>query len=608
MEPDADAGPIARPDGAMDGGSTDGGPMPPVEEEPPYGGASSYTVSMPGSDDQADIYYPSPAEPSRMGLDAFPAVVFMQGANVSRVHYSGVATRIARYGFVLIVADQQRTTILGSGLFPTVELVDRSLAVLEQENGASGSPVNGIVDTSRTGVLGHSLGGAAGLEAIDGECSSFLCEGSSYERPESLKAGVFYGTNRESPLGGSIPETDNDGVAVMLIQGSNDGLASPEAGRETYDNLSSAPKAYALLEGANHYNVTDTQNPEGARADPNESMLPQEQGIRRIGTLAGIYLTAHVLDRQAARDRVYGDMPPFSDVLEAVEPPRDSEGDGGPAQAGPCNHARTETSTTRSVDGSDLPLQVYRPTDASGETPVVVFSPGTQLGSGEYEDTLEHIASWCYGVVASGRSYSPLAGDSDEEWTSDIRDMVAFANSDNAPEVFDSDEIALIGHSAGAKNSFRALTSDPELAETIVAWDVAGQNPPLDGLSDMQIPVFLQGELHNSTSTFGMACAPADQNFQTYYDALPEDLPTLSVEFENADHLAWLDSRDCGLPCTLCSTNDSFDRDVFERRMQGFTVAWLETMLRGNSDFETYLFGPEMDAEVDEGGLVVQQK
>jgi dienelactone hydrolase len=328
----------------------------------------------------------------------------------------------------------------------------------------------------------------------------------------------------------------------------------------------------------------------------------------------GTYLSAHVTELDAAASALYGSPSDFADVLEDFEVPggvgpTDPE---GPGAQGPCAYETVAGSTSRTVDGSSLSLDVYRPTDAGGPAPVVIFNPGTQLDSEEYAASIEHMASWCYVVVANGRSYSPLSGDSDEEWTSDIEDMVAFARSGGGPvgsDVVDGSRIALVGHSAGAKNSFRALAAGPSLADAIVAWDVSGRNPPLEAVDSLEAPVLLLGERFNAeNSTLGMPCAPENQNFEAYFDALPMDLPTLLVEFQNADHMSWLDSRECGLECDLCPTNDAFDASRFQRRSRGFTVAFLETMLRGDDRFESYLFGADMDSEVAAGGLVVQQK
>jgi len=47
----------------------------------------------------ADVYFPKASAAD----DAFPIVVFLQGANVDKSDYSGFGTELARFGFVVVI-------------------------------------------------------------------------------------------------------------------------------------------------------------------------------------------------------------------------------------------------------------------------------------------------------------------------------------------------------------------------------------------------------------------------------------------------------------------------------------------------------------------------
>lgn len=97
------------------------------------------------------------------------------------------------------------------------------------------SEVQGKIDTSKLGVMGHSMGGGATLRVL--------------EQNPSIKAGVA--------LQPWHTHQDWSGVTrpVMLIGGQNDNIAAPSGHAiPFYKNIpKSTPKAYLELKGANHF-------------------------------------------------------------------------------------------------------------------------------------------------------------------------------------------------------------------------------------------------------------------------------------------------------------------------------------------------------------------
>ena len=116
-------------------------------------------------------------------------------------------------------------------------------------------------------------------------------------------AGIFYGTNfRDPPQVGSFPPVNNGGIPTALITGSQDGVALPAASETTYNQIQDPPKALILLEGANHYGITNLDN---LQRDPIRPTLDQAVATETLARWSAIFLRAHLLDDGEAFDYVY---------------------------------------------------------------------------------------------------------------------------------------------------------------------------------------------------------------------------------------------------------------------------------------------------------------
>jgi len=251
-----------------------------------------------GAGDPADVYYPDPPDLRTFGY-SFPIVLLLQGAKVARGFYSGVAAGVAAYGFIVVVPDHTSNNIGGPGLYTELSEIAAAGAQMKIEAMSATAPVRGVVDTTRVALMGHSYGGASGLSGMANTCFPPipLC---TFQRPPELAAGAFYGTNLATPVLG-VPALDTGALPVLLVQGDRDGKALPADALKTYDQIQKRPKAILTLLGANHYGVTDVDNPAGADPEVNAQTLDHAEGVASTARWIGVFLAAFLNGDAAAR-------------------------------------------------------------------------------------------------------------------------------------------------------------------------------------------------------------------------------------------------------------------------------------------------------------------
>lgn len=285
-----------------------------------FNDVASYTTTISANNNLADIYFPNPKD-LKTGKYSFPVALFLQGALVDKSNYSNYASIVASYGFIVVVPNSERLVPkFGKALAPQTSQVNAVLAQMIAENSNPTSPVRGIVNTQKLALLGHSLGGSAGLSAIANLCVPTVCEG-SFQRPKELVAGAFFGTNLRNSNDEFIP-INNSGIPIALLQGTVDGIVLFYRPQATYDNIKDAPKLLVSILGANHFGITNTNNPLGAVPDPNNPTIEQNVAVETIARWSGLFLRASVLNDKGAFDYIYstGDVDAKVTVISQTKP------------------------------------------------------------------------------------------------------------------------------------------------------------------------------------------------------------------------------------------------------------------------------------------------
>jgi pimeloyl-ACP methyl ester carboxylesterase len=152
-------------------------------------------------------------------------------------------------------------------------------------------------------------------------------------------------------------------------------------------------------------------------------------------------------------------------------------GGAGMSGAGGAVVAPTPPDTKLGTWKGSLPggsaVVVTFPSEGGGKTyPLVVFAHGFQLGVGDYQSTLDHIAKFGY-VVASVDYASNLLDQDHHAPVDSMKAAIELLTASPPAQVgpiVDASRIASMGHSLGAKGAIWAALELPEI-KAVVALD-----------------------------------------------------------------------------------------------------------------------------------------
>ncbi len=246
-----------------------------------------------------------------------------------------------------------------------------------------------------------------------------------------------------------------------------------------------------------------------------------------------------------------------------------------------------------------IPIRCVYPTSGpeAGPYPVIVVAHGFQLPPTQYDGYVERLASFGYVALTAdfpagftGTNHVNNAKDllAALDWTETKAELAGVANADNA---------GLTGHSLGGKLSLLAATMDARVKATITLDPVDGamgcsaQNcPDVSDLMPLAIPTGFIGETTDSSGgMFGMACAPAANNYATFFAGTTA--PSLSVTVLGANHMSFLDDvSSCGFSCSFCNAATAANATV-NALSKAFVTAFYERYLKGRTEYDAYLTG-----------------
>ncbi len=262
-----------------------------AETASPITPAAVSTYQSQITNDGTSVYYPTNA------TGELPVALLLQGGKVHRQHYSQYAAAVASYGFVVVTPNHRRLNFFDTDYYTSTSQVGETLSWMATENAKASSPLHGRIDTDTMVLLGHSFGGATGLSIAEDKCSIPFCTTLSFDLPAAVKAGSFYGTN--NAILGIHPSIDNQ-IPVQLVQGQSDGMAEPAQAENTYAKIANGRKQIVRVSGANHYGITNVQNPSGATAETSAQTSTQAASIETAARWSALWLRAQLGDSAAA--------------------------------------------------------------------------------------------------------------------------------------------------------------------------------------------------------------------------------------------------------------------------------------------------------------------
>ena len=282
------------------------------------------------------------------------------------------------------------------------------------------------------------------------------------------------------------------------------------------------------------------------------------------------------------------------DVSAADAPASEASTFHDPAAPGPFPIAEKDSTTS-----GGQAVHVAYPT-AAGSFPIIVFAHGFQLPMSQYYGYVQRLASFGYVALTADFPTSFTGNDNPTE-AHDLVAAIDWAKSDtNVGAKADDTRVGMSGHSLGGKLALLAATYDARVKAAFVLDPVDSGGPSgctqpqcvvvKDLMPSLAIPTGFVGETTDATGSF-QACAPASDNFQTFY--AKTNSPSLEVTALGANHMSFLDDvATCGAVCSFCNAATAPNAQVHDMA-RALMVAFYERRLRGDTSYDAYLTGAQ---------------
>lgn len=310
------------------------------------------------------------------------------------------------------------------------------------------------------------------------------------------------------------------------------------------------------------------------------------------------------------------DLPPETtgdeetdDATEGDDAEDETEAPVDPTAPGPFVWSVIDGEVVR--DTRRTPVSALVPDAPAGTPlPLVLFLPGFQMQTAWYLPLLERIASHGFIVVRADPPASLLSS-SHPEQARDAAAVLDWALDPGGPlgGRADAGRVAASGHSAGGKIATMLAFADARVTALLGFDPVNGSGPfgytpdqpdiVPEQVAPLAIPIGLLGETTDATAGIGgQACAPAAQNFLTFFDAATSSPWVASWELTGADHIDFVyDTSTCGLPCGLCR-DGAADESVVRATVATLAVAFLRRHLLDDHRQDDWLLGDALPADV----------
>lgn len=269
-------------------------------------------------------------------------------------------------------------------------------------------------------------------------------------------------------------------------------------------------------------------------------------------------------------------------------------------QHDPANDGEFAVSVTSAMipgatQGRSLAATIYAPMTGPTPRPLVIVSPGFQMARAQYASYAQHLASWGFVVVLTDYAESGFFVDH-ARLAADVAAVIDWSIAQTSLST-DPARVATAGHSLGGKISVFAATVDSRI-RAVIGWDPVDSNNPSvapEKMASLTAAVALVGETTNGSGG-GMPCAPAADNFSSFYAASPS--PALAMTVVGADHMDWVDDPSCSL-CGFCSPGAA-SAELARRVTRRLDVAWLRRHLLSDATMDPWLVSPpeSMTSEV----------
>jgi chlorophyllase len=276
---------------------------------------------------------------------------------------------------------------------------------------------------------------------------------------------------------------------------------------------------------------------------------------------------------------------------------------GDPNAPGAYTYAELDDTMNVAASGdSNVAIHAAYPTagPTAGPYPVIVVAHGFSLAASQYYGYVQRLAS--FGYVALTVDFPTSFTVNNPGNAQDLIAGIDWAKANaTVGAIADTSTVGMTGHSLGGKLALLAATMDPRVKASIVLDPVDGGTPSCTAPScvtvaalmpSLHIPTGFLGETTDASGGVGgMSCAPAADNFTTFYAKTVS--PSLEVTVLGANHMSFLDDvATCGLVCSFCNAATASNAQV-NGLAHAYVAAFYERWLRGNTAYDTYLTGAQ---------------